>query len=124
MSVKLHCDCSQEQISVYNHLQYFTGGFGIRVSTSLSVWTEVKLRTISPLLPLSSQSSVLFVASLRAMILYTLSRKLLSEVRRRAVSRSSSMLSSSVLATAKDLECFTVTKRRKNVENITISDVV
>lgn len=61
----------------------------------------------------SSQSSVLFAASLRVMILYTLSLKLLSEVSRRAVSRSSSMLRSSASVTAKDLECFTVTKQRK-----------
>lgn len=74
--------------------------------------TEVKLRTVSLLLPrsISSQTSVMFVASLRAMILYTLSLKLLSEVRRRAVSLSSSMLPS-VLATANDLECFTVARQ-------------
>lgn len=79
--------------------------------------TEVKLRTISLLLPrsISSQTSVMFVASLRAMILYTLSLKLLSEVRRRAVSLSSSMLLPSALATANDLECFTVA-RQWNVE--------
>lgn len=78
--------------------------------------TEVKLRTVSLLLPrsISSQTSVMFVASLRAMILYTLSLKLLSEVRRRAVSLSSSMLPSA-LATANDLECFTVA-RQWNVE--------
>lgn len=75
--------------------------------------TEVKLRTVSLLLPRSSssQTSVMFVASLRAMISYTLSLKLLSEVRRRAVSLSSSMLLPSVLATANDLECFTVARQ-------------
>lgn len=109
-------------ISVYIHLQHFKGGFGIRISTSLTVRTEVKLRTISPLwprslsLPLYSQSSVLCVASLRAMILYTLSLKPLSEVSRRAVSLRSSMLPPSTVATAKDLECFTA-ERRWNVEN-------
>lgn len=79
--------------------------------------TEVKLRTVSLLLPrsISSQTSVMFVASLRAMILYTLSLKLLSEVRCRAVSLSSSMLLPSALATANDLECFTVA-RQWNVE--------
>lgn len=91
----------------YNHLHLYWW-FGIRISTSLTVWTEVKLRSI-----FSSQSSVLFAASLRVMILYTLSLKLLSEVSRRAVSRSSSMLRSSAPVTAKDLECFTVTKQRK-----------
>lgn len=75
--------------------------------------SEVKLRTVSLPLPrsISSQTSVMFVASLRAMILYTLSLKLLSEVRRRAVSLSSSMLLPSTLATAKDLECFTVARQ-------------
>lgn len=79
--------------------------------------SEVKLRTVSLPLPrsISSQTSVMFVASLRAMILYTLSLKLLSEVRRRAVSLSSSMLLPSTLATANDLECFTVA-RQWNVE--------
>lgn len=79
--------------------------------------TEVKLRTVSLLLPrsISSQTSVMFVASLRAMILYTLSLKLLSEVRCRAVSLSSSMLLPSAFATANDLECFTVA-RQWNVE--------
>lgn len=79
--------------------------------------SEVKLRTVSLPLPrsISYQTSVMFVASLRAMILYTLSLKLLSEVRRRAVSLSSSMLLPSTLATANDLECFTVA-RQWNVE--------
>lgn len=92
-----------QTVSVYIHLHVLNGGFRFGIS---------KGSQLSPLLDHFSclphiQSSVLFAASLRVMILYTLSLKLLSEVSRRAVSLSSSMLPSSALATANDLECFT-----------------
>lgn len=82
----------------------------------ISVLTELKLKDhfwfvfvwVFFLLLLSAQSIVVFAASLRTTILYTLSLKLLSEVSRRAVARSSSMPSSEP-AKANDLECFTAT---------------
>lgn len=96
-------------ISVHIQLPHLSHEFGIRISKRRCDWIEVKkVRNVSRLSPPTfSQSPILCVASLRAIILYTLSLKLLSEVSRSAVSLSSSMLLLSVLATAKDLECFT-----------------